>query len=350
MSMSEKQLRVGFIGGGWVTCNRHIPAAKQHPELELVGLISTERTLAELDQAQLKTKFSLQHFGSSLTESWVESLDAVIIGTPPTTHYGLVMQALSLGKHVLVEKPFAMTTAQAAEMVQMARQNQKMLAVCHNFQFSRASTRARYLLDTGKLGDLRGVFGFQCSNHERRLPRWYKELPLGLFTDESPHLFYLLRSFLGQMEQTSTFVAPSLASNDNTPHVVSTHFLAPNQITGSLYMTFVSALSEWQLMVFGSNRTAVIDIFRDVLVTLPNDKRHESMDVLRTTIRGVGAHLFGVATAGPLHLLGKLDYGNNEVVRRFVSAIRTGIPPQGMDAADGLAVVEIMERVTLRYV
>jgi predicted dehydrogenase len=238
-----------------------------------------------------------------------------------------------------------MTTAQAAEMVQMAQQNQKILAVCHNFQFSRASVRARHLLETGKLGDLRGVFGFQCSNHERRLPRWYKELPLGLFTDESPHLLYLLRSFLGNAEQISAFVAPRLAANDNTPHVISTHFLASNQTTGSLYMTFVSALSEWQLMLFGSKRTAVIDIFRDVLVTLPNDQRHESIDVMRTTINGVGTHLFGVATAGPLHLLGRLDYGNTEVVRRFVSAIRTGIPPQGIDASDGRAVVKMMEQI-----
>ena len=121
--------------------------------------------------------------------------------------------------------------------------------------------------------------------------------------------------------------------------------MTADQTIGSLYMTFVSALSEWQLMLFGSKRTAVIDIFRDILVTMPNDRRHESLDVMRTTFSAVGTHLRGVTTAGALHVRGKLDYGNTEVVRRFVSAIHTQTPPQGIDAADGLAVVEMMERI-----
>ena len=345
--MTGSRIRAGFVGGGWVTCSRHIPSVIQHTHIQPVGLVSEEGRSTWLSPEEMTTKFGLSHFGHSMSDDWFkDSVDLAVIGTPPETHRDLVLQALALGKHVLVEKPFAMSTAEADEMVQAATDAGLVLGVVHNFQFSRAAQRARDLLDSGALGELRGVFGFQCSNHKRRLPRWYKELPLGLFTDESPHLLYLVRAFLGDVRTESIFVGPALGPGDNTPHAVSASFTNDNGLTGSVYMTFVSALSEWQFMVFGTQRTVMVDVFRDILIEIPDDKGHLSADVMRTTLNAVGTHLRGVVTSGVRHVTNKLDYGNQEVVRRMYASITQDIPLKAISGDDGRHVVAVMEQIT----
>ncbi len=268
-----------------------------------------------------------------------------VIGTPPESHHELVLRCLSMGKHVLVEKPFAMTSEQAEEMAQAARSAELQLGVVHNFQFLRSCRRARTIFESGDLGELRGLIGFQSSNHRRRLPRWYKGLPLGLFTDESPHLIYLLLSFLPGAEPKSIFVGPPVSDDDNTPQLVSGHFQSPNGILGSLHMSFVGALSEWQLVLLGSRRTLVVDLFRDILLDVPDDRRHESLDVLQTSMKAVSSHIAGFVSSGIRHVAGTLDYGNGEVFRRFVASVLGGSPPEGIRAEDGAAVVRVMERI-----
>jgi predicted dehydrogenase len=344
--MMSRKLRTAFIGGGWVTCNRHIPAAARIPDYELVGLISTDRNLGVMDRAVLSNRYLLRHYGSSLQESWLQDVDAVVIGTPPDTHHALVLQALASGKHVLVEKPFALSNAQADEMRAAAFDAKRALAVIHNFQFAKASTRAFELIRTGKIGQMRGVFGFQTSNHHRRLPRWYPQLPLGLFTDEAPHLIYMLLALLPNAEQVMSYVAPKMSDGDNTPRLVAAHFLsADGAVNGTLNMTFVGAVSEWYLTIFGSRRTLVIDFFRDILIDIPDDGRHETLDVVRTTLNAVTGHMIGYAVNGIGHLNGSLDYGNVEVMRRFADHVLHGQPLKGISADDGTDVVRVLQRI-----
>src|SRR5207237_2722161 len=128
---------------------------------------------------------------------WLDQVDAVTIATPPATHHPLARSYLEAGKHVLVEKPLAMDPVQARDLAQTAARTGRILAVVHNFQFARSTSRMLALLRSGDLGELRAVDGLQLSNPGRRLPAWYESLPLGLFTDESPHLLYLARRLLG---------------------------------------------------------------------------------------------------------------------------------------------------------
>jgi predicted dehydrogenase len=314
--------------------------------MELLGLITSESDLGDVDRARLSKVFGLRHFDIDFSASWFQDeVEVAVIGTPPESHYELVLSCLSLGKHVLVEKPFAMSSEQAVEMIRVARSADLQLGVVHNFQFLRSCRRARKIFESGELGELRGLIGFQSSNHRRRLPRWYKSLPLGLFTDESPHLIYLLLSFLPGAEPKSIFVGPSVSDKDNTPQLVSGHFESPDGLLGSLHMSFVGALSEWQLVLLGSKRTLVVDLFRDILLDVPDDRRHESLDVLQTSMKAVMGHAAGFVSSGIRHVTGTLDYGNGEVFRRFVTAVVDGAPPEGVGSEDGAAVVRVMERI-----
>lgn len=333
------KLPVVVIGAGWVTTHRHVPALKRHDGVQIVGVVDRNVARGEALASRLGVRAS-----PDLDAPWLSAARAAVIGTSPDTHAPLAIAALERGLHVLVEKPFAMSPAQASAMIDAATRAQRILAVVHNFQFARSVSAARRRLASGAAGELRAVLGLQLSNPGRRLPDWYRGMPLGLFYDEAPHLLYLLRSFVDDPRMTSAIVAPSADPTDPTPSLVTTTHAA-GRVTGATQMIFTASLSEWQLVLMTSRETLACDIFRDVLVRLPSDGRHEGADVLRTTASAIRGHLAGTFSSGWRHALHRLDYGNGEVVRRFVAAIEAGRAPEGIAAEDGLAIVESLHRV-----
>jgi hypothetical protein len=107
-------------------------------------------------------------------------------------------------------------------------------------------------------------------------------------------------------------------------------------------MRFAAALSEWQLLVLCDRATLACDLFRDILVILPDDGLHRPAQIMRTSARATVGHWAGVVSSGARFATGRLDYGNHEVFRRFAAAIATGVAPDGISADDGRAVVRTM--------
>ena len=123
----------------------------ERPEFRLLGL-------CELDHARAGD-FASRHPGIR-TESDFEQLlldprvQAVAIATPPRTHHALARQALLAGKHVLVEKPLALSAADCRSLGEQAREAGLALMVGHTFRFSPAVQHVRELLDNRELGQV----------------------------------------------------------------------------------------------------------------------------------------------------------------------------------------------------
>ena len=82
-------------------------------------------------------------------------LDAVSVVTPIPLHHPVTIAALEAGKHVLCEKPFALNTAEAKEMRDLAVRSGKTAMVAHEFRWASARRRVRELIEEGYIGDLR---------------------------------------------------------------------------------------------------------------------------------------------------------------------------------------------------
>jgi predicted dehydrogenase len=80
--------------------------------------------------------------------------DAVVIATPVATHFNFARQALTAGKHVLVEKPFTTSAREAEVLVELAERNRLTLMVDHTFVYTGAVRKIKEIVQSNELGDL----------------------------------------------------------------------------------------------------------------------------------------------------------------------------------------------------
>ena len=314
-------IRVAVVGLGWVATHRHIPQILRNRDFRLEGVIDRRPGRAREVAAGLR---DLRWAETSHLQDvdWLDAVDAVVIAAAPAAHHGLATSALSLRKHVLLEKPFAMSVGEGQQIVAAAEAASRKLAVVHNFQFSSAMRSLLGDLEHGRLGEVRGVNGVQFGNPARRLPSWYEELPLGLFYDESPHLLYLLdRVATTPLSVTRVESIPSTTGHVTPAQVNVTFFESGGDRPYTLRCNFEAPVSEWFLVVHGERALGIADVFRDIYLRLPNDGGHTAWPVLRTSLTATWQHWRQVLSQGARHVTGRLYYGNDEVYHRFGDAI-----------------------------
>lgn len=337
------RIKVAVVGLGWVGQNRHLKTIKRSDEFELFGLIDRNQEVLE----KVSRQYSVKNYkcSDSLDEmEWLLQVDLIVISTPPDSHFTMVKKALSLKKHVLVEKPFSSSPQEAQELVDYADSCGCILMVVHNFQFSSSYMKAERDLVSGRLGRVKSVVARQFGNPMRRLPKWYDKCPFGLFYDESPHLLYLMdRLAQGSLKILHSSVFPSTTGH-KTPALVQSLFsgnIDGEAVPISLHMSFESPLSEWHFVIMGENGAAVVDLFRDIYCFIPNDKGHSPIDILRTSIEVTARHWLGVINRGVAFLTGNLLYGNNEVYQRVGKAIQDKADPEGISSRDAQRVLNL---------
>ena len=132
----------------------------------LAGLPSVKvRVVADPDAGRLK---ELDGNGLGTTTDWRRVLDdravdAVIIATPAATHYQLAKAALLAQKHVLVEKPLAISSAECRELIELAERAHRTLMVGHTFLYNAAVRRLRDYVTSGELGTVLYLYAQRLS-------------------------------------------------------------------------------------------------------------------------------------------------------------------------------------------
>lgn len=318
-----KKIKIGLIGAGNIIKTRHLPAlmaAKN--KFEIIGIMDVKGDNSKLLAKKYKIPYysKYEKYDDLEKIKWFKKIDAVIIGIPPKEHFQMVKKCLLLGKHVLVEKPFVVNLKEGQSLIDLAKKKNLILAVNHNFQYSRAFTKLNSEIMNKSLGEIRSFYGVQFSNDTRRLPIWSEELPLGLFYDESPHFFYLLRKFAGSNIEINNVYCNKSKNKKSTPKSLTIE-ASSKEIPISIYLNFESPICEWYLMVVGEKKMAIVDLFRDILILLPNDGQHLGKEVMTTSISATWQHWKGVLVNGFLYSIGKLFYGFTKTHDNFYEAI-----------------------------
>ncbi|ROV92937.1 hypothetical protein VSDG_06341 [Cytospora chrysosperma] len=149
--MGEKVYNVSVIGYGLSAKVFHIPFVGESKGLKLHSIV--QRSPVEGNSAPADHP-SVKHFTSIDAMLADPEIDIVVLSTPPNTHFDLAKKAIEAGKHVLAEKPFVPTSAQADILVKLAREKNKLLCVYQNRRWDADFLTVQHLLKEDKLGRL----------------------------------------------------------------------------------------------------------------------------------------------------------------------------------------------------
>lgn len=171
------KLKVGIIGLGFIGTQKHLPGlASQSEDVEITAFCDLELARAE----NARVEFGVP--GAYATEDWRDvvaddTLDIIHVCTWNTSHREITIAALEAGKHVMVEKPMAVTGEDARAMVDAARRTGKKLTVGYQYRWREDNKFLRSAVDEGRLGEIYHARGHAV--RRRGVPIW------GSFTDKA---------------------------------------------------------------------------------------------------------------------------------------------------------------------
>lgn len=196
--MAERAIRLGIVGCGAATEQRHLPAARVAGNVRVVALVDKDLSRARL----LGRRFGVSH----CTEDYhdlVGAVDGVIVAVPNHLHAVVAGSLLENGVPVLVEKPLARTVAEGKGLIDLARRAGVPLQVGHMYRFSRAARLFKRMLDEGVAGALEGfslefgtIYGWPIASG---FPWRKDQAGGGVLIDVGPHMLDLLLWWLGDV-------------------------------------------------------------------------------------------------------------------------------------------------------
>jgi predicted dehydrogenase len=197
----------GFIGAVHLSTLRRLG-------IQIVGVLGSSASRG----AERARALGVAKAYGSLDELLADpAVHVVHVTSPNVAHYPQVKAILAAGKHVICEKPLAMTAAQSAEMVQMARASGKVAAVCYNTRFYPLNQHAHGMMKAGELGELRLITGHFHQDWLAKDTDWNWRLetseggPLRSVSDIGTHWVDLTNFITGQkpvavMAELATFI------------------------------------------------------------------------------------------------------------------------------------------------
>lgn len=249
-----------------------------------------------------------------------QSVDAVLILTPPSSHGDLVERCAAAGKHILLEKPLEITTARAEQLVDTARKAGVALGVVLQHRFRPAGTRLRSLLSAGELGTIVG-----CSTTIRlwRPQSYYDEPGRGSFArdgggvllSQGIHTLDLMLSLAGPIDEVTGYAVTTSLHRMETEDMVCAATRFANGALGTIDATTAAypGFAE-RIELIGAAGTASL-VGTSLLVQL-NDGR---------TVRVEPDNSAGGTGADPMAF--PHDY-HRAVMADFVDAVTSGHHPR----------------------
>ena len=217
---------IGIIGCGKIAQVRHIPEYAENKDAKLLGFydINKERAAA-----------LAQQYGGTAYETVEELLAnpdiaAVSVCAANFAHAELTIAALNAGKHVLCEKPMAITLAECEAMVEAAKKNGKFLMIGHNQRLAKAHAVARKLIVDGLIGDIvtfRTTFGHggpETWSVDPGLNTWFFDktrAAMGAMADLGIHKTDLIQFLTGQQVIRTTARVTTLDKKDANGNLIS---------------------------------------------------------------------------------------------------------------------------------
>lgn len=222
----NKEIVTGLMAYGMSGKVFHAPFIQAHPAFKLHAVTERNHKQAASDYPGIMSYDTTE---ALLADTEIE---LIIINTPNYTHYDYAKKALQAGKHILVEKPFTATSAEAKELFELAKNVGKKAFVYQNRRWDSDFTSVREVIESGELGKLNEVH-FRFDRYRAAIgPKSFKEEPLaasGLLYDLGPHLLDQAISLFGAPDSFHKILGEN-RSGTKVNDYFSIHLAYPNSV------------------------------------------------------------------------------------------------------------------------
>jgi len=181
----SKKLQTGIVGFGISARIFHAPFIANSDQYELVAVVERHKE----ESKKMYPHVNVVRDINDLLQN--PDIDLVVITTPNETHFPYAKAALLAGKHVVLEKPFTITTAEAMELVNLAASGQPVLSVYQNRRYVSDFLTIKEILDQQLLGDIHTFEGHYDRYRAEARPHAWREAPMpgsGILYDLGAHL------------------------------------------------------------------------------------------------------------------------------------------------------------------
>ncbi|HEX76726.1 MAG TPA: Gfo/Idh/MocA family oxidoreductase [Dehalococcoidia bacterium] len=349
--MNTPPLNVGIIGCGFIAQSIHIPSLVKCKGAKLVAVCDKNEELAK----NVAKTFNINKHYSDVSEMLSsETLDIVDVCTSIDTHAPLSIQAMEASCHVLVEKPIALTTEQATEMIQTSIKNNVKLCVVHDMLFGLAMMKIKSMVNKGIVGNLVGVEVKQ-SFPPQDFPiiadetHWWHKLPGGVFGDALPHPIYLAREFLGELE-------PIMVHTRKLGHLEHMPFdeveiILEGQSGAATIISSCNWPSLMMIDIFGTKMNIHGDLYSSIVTTY---KARSNMGKVVPTERAMAniiqsTQILTSTMSTTLQVIFGKQGGHRSLINKFINSIRSGWePPVTME--NGKQTLRLLEKITSQMI
>ena len=317
------QTRIGLIGFGYwgpnLARNFHaLPSA----DLSAICDANPDRL------AKARGLYRATAFFSSYDDLLTSDVEAIAIATPARTHYALARAALEAGKHAFVEKPLAMTVAEATELVELADRSGLVLMVGHVFEYVPAVRHIKTLLDEGAIGETYYLYS-------TRVNLGRIQTDINALWSIAPHDISIALYLFGQMPETVS-ARGARYLNGTVEDVIFLTLNFPDGVLAHVHGSWLDPGKMRRMTIVGSEKMIIYDDLSAEGKVKVYDK-----GAVRATDAQYGEYQYrlhsGDIAIPKLPLLEPLRVECED----FIAAIQTGSTPLA-DGRDGLRVVQVL--------
>jgi predicted dehydrogenase len=276
-TMPKDVVRYGIISTAEIALNRHIPAARESANSEIIAISSRKGVRAR----EAAEKHGIPKWWGSYDELLMDTdLDAVINPLPNSMHCEWTIRAAEAGKHVLCEKPLAVTTDEARRMISAAKANNVVLVEAFTHRWNPHLRKARSLISDGAIGHVTSLHSALTSTiaHRQGAIVFSPELAGGSLLNAGCYAVYACRFVLGEEPVRAVGFA-----YDRGGYGVDTTFTGLLEFPGGAVAHVASSMEQpWrgELIAIGSaGRIEIPDMFEDggpIIIKSGDDERVEA--------------------------------------------------------------------------
>jgi predicted dehydrogenase len=335
MGAQKRATRIAVVGFGYWGA-KHVRVLSSTPGVAVSVVDADEDRLAEAE-----SRYPAARLATDLTDV-LDDVHAVVIATPPHSHFPLARRALEAGRHVLVEKPLTTSVEDGEELVATAARHGVRLMVGHTFEYNPAVWKLRDLVRSGSLGRILSVDAARLS-----LGRYQDDV--NVIWDLAPHDISIVSLLLGEMPSAAAVWS---RSNMGGPHADVAYVrldFERARTQAFLHVSWLNPNKVRQVTVVGEKMMAVYD----------------DMSEERLRVYDIGVDLQEMDDPEAAHAL-PVSYRTGDIVspyiefnepllvqdQHFLDCVRTGRRPstpgeRGLDVVRVLAAIDDLRSVGL---